>query len=109
MVLAWRADRIQMGTRSFRRITLILILPVVLIAGAVLATAEVQRHTAVVASSRQVASQQLLTAMLDEETGARGYFQTRESSFLQPWQDAVRKRSPRASRRSARCSPTTPA
>jgi diguanylate cyclase (GGDEF)-like protein len=78
-----------MGTRSFRRITLILILPVVLIAGAVLATAEVQRHTAVVASSRQVASQQLLTAMLDEETGARGYFQTRESSFLQPWQDGT--------------------
>jgi CHASE3 domain sensor protein len=90
MVLARRADRIQIGTRSFRRIALVLILPVVLIAGAVLATAELQRHTAVLASSRQVASQQLLTAMLDQETGARGYFQTRESSFLQPWQEGTR-------------------
>ena len=79
-----------MGTRSLRRITLILILPVVLIASAVLATAELQRHTAVVASSRQVASQQLLTAMLDQETGARGYFQTDESAFLQPWQQGTR-------------------
>jgi diguanylate cyclase (GGDEF)-like protein len=64
---------------------LALVVPVILIAGAVYATSEVQRSTAVRAARQQVASQGLLTAMLDQETGARGYFLTREKNFLTPW------------------------
>jgi diguanylate cyclase (GGDEF)-like protein len=89
MVSWWGADRAYMGTRSFRHLALMLILPVVLIAGAVLATAEVQRDTALAAASRQVASQQLLTAVLDQETSARGFFQTRKPVFLVPWQQGT--------------------
>jgi CHASE3 domain sensor protein len=56
-----------------------------LLAGAVFATANVQRNAALLGAREQVASQGLLTAMLDQETGARGFFQTKQRVFLQPW------------------------
>ena len=79
------ADGKQIRPISSRQLALLLIVPVIVIAGAVYLTSQVQRNAAVVGSERQVASQQLLTAMLDQETGARGYFQTRQRKFLEPW------------------------
>jgi diguanylate cyclase (GGDEF)-like protein len=70
---------------SSRRVGLLLAIPVVLLAAAVFATANVQRSAALNSSREQVASQAMLTAMLDQETGARGFFQTGQRVFLQPW------------------------
>jgi diguanylate cyclase (GGDEF)-like protein len=75
---------------SSRRLALVVIVPVLVIAGAVFLTGEIQRNAASLGSERQVASQQLLTAMLDQETGARGYFQTRRAVFLQPWSQGTK-------------------
>lgn len=62
-----------------------LTVPVALIAGAVFVTANVQRNAALLSAREQAASQSLLTAMLDQETGARGFFQTGRRLFLAPW------------------------
>jgi diguanylate cyclase (GGDEF)-like protein len=70
---------------SSRRVGLLVAIPVVLLAGAVFATANVQRSAALTSAHEQVASQAMLTAMLDQETGARGFFQTGDRVFLQPW------------------------
>jgi diguanylate cyclase (GGDEF)-like protein len=70
---------------SPRRIAVLIAIPVVLIACAVFATATFERNSALHASKQQDAAQRLLTGMLDQETGARGYFETRELRFLQPW------------------------
>jgi diguanylate cyclase (GGDEF)-like protein len=70
---------------SSRRVALVIAIPVVLLAATVFATANVQRNAALRSAREQVASQRLLTAMLDQETGVRGYFQTREELFLEPW------------------------
>ena len=48
-----------------------LAVPVFLLAGAVFATANVQRSAALNGAREQVASQSLLTAMLDQETAAK--------------------------------------
>lgn len=74
-----------MGLLFSRRTALLLAVPVVLLAGAVFATASVERNAASHSASEQIASQSMLTAMLDQETGARGFFQTREPVFLQPY------------------------
>jgi diguanylate cyclase (GGDEF)-like protein len=68
-----------------RRLAALIAVPVVLIACAVFATATIERDTALYAYQQQAAGQRLLIAMLDEETGSRGYFETRETRFLQPW------------------------
>ena len=70
---------------SARRVAMLFAIPVVLIAGAGFATATLERDSALHSSRQQSAGQRLLTAMLDQETGARGYFETRRTSFLQPW------------------------
>jgi diguanylate cyclase (GGDEF)-like protein len=70
---------------SSRRVGAVLVVPVVLLAGAVFATANLQRNAALLGAHEQVASQGLLTAMLDQETGARGFFQTGQKEFLAPW------------------------
>jgi diguanylate cyclase (GGDEF)-like protein len=70
---------------SSRRIGLVIAVPVVLLAGAVFATANLQRNAALHSAREQVASQRLLTAMLDQETAARGFFQTEQRSYLVPW------------------------
>jgi diguanylate cyclase (GGDEF)-like protein len=68
-----------------RRALWVLLLPVLLLAGAVFATATVERHAAEHSSAQLNAAQGMLTAMLDQETGARGYFQTHDEEFLEPW------------------------
>jgi diguanylate cyclase (GGDEF)-like protein len=70
---------------SPRRIAVLIAIPVVLIASAVFATATFERNSALHASKQQDVAQRLLTGMLDQETGARGFFETRELRFLQPW------------------------
>jgi diguanylate cyclase (GGDEF)-like protein len=70
---------------SPRRIAVLIAIPVVLIACAVFATATFERNSALHASKQQAVAQRLLTGMLDQETGARGYFETQDLRFLQPW------------------------
>ena len=79
-----------MKLASPRRVGLLLAIPVALVAGAVFATANVQRNAALRSAAQQVASEGLLTAMLDQETGARGFFQTGQRVFLQPWTEGTR-------------------
>lgn len=68
-----------------RLMAAIIAVPVILIACAVFATATIERDSALHAADQQTAGQALLTAMLDQETGARGYFQTGDLRFLQPY------------------------
>jgi len=70
---------------STRQMAAVIAVPVVLIACAVFATATIEGRSAVHAAQQQAAGQRLLTAMLDQETGARGYFQTGELRFLAPY------------------------
>ena len=70
---------------NLRRLAVIILVPVVLIAIAVFATATFQRDSALSSAHREATGQQLLTTMLDEETGARGYFETRDTRFLDPF------------------------
>src|SRR5665213_1659051 len=79
------ADDDGMTNLSGRRLVALAAIPVVVIACAVFATATIERDGALFASSQQAAGQRLLTAMLDEETGSRGYFETRRALFLAPW------------------------
>ena len=74
-----------MTNLSGRRLAALIAVPVALIACAVFATATIERDSALHASSQQAAGQRLLTAMLDEETGSRGDFETRQARFLEPW------------------------
>jgi diguanylate cyclase (GGDEF)-like protein len=64
---------------------LLVALPALLIGLAVFATASIERTTALNSANSLAQSQNLLTAMLDQETGARGFFLTRDRVFLAPW------------------------
>lgn len=70
---------------SVRRVALLATIAVVLIACAAYGAGRLERDSAVKAAQRMQQSQDLLTAMLDEETGARGYFETGRRAFLAPW------------------------
>lgn len=60
-------------------------LQVLVVSGAMFLAATVQRDATTHAARQEQASQRLLTAMLDQETGARGFFVTRDRRFLEPW------------------------
>jgi diguanylate cyclase (GGDEF)-like protein len=51
----------------------------------VFGSARIERSSAINSATAVQEAQRLLTAMLDQETGARGYFVTRDPVFLQPW------------------------
>jgi diguanylate cyclase (GGDEF)-like protein len=68
-----------------RRLAALIAVPVVLIGCAVFATATIERDAALYAYQQQAAGQRLLVAVLDEETGSRGYFETRQARFLLSW------------------------
>jgi diguanylate cyclase (GGDEF)-like protein len=70
---------------SLRRAAALIAIPLVLIACAVFATATIGRESALHAGRQMQAAQDLLTGMLDQETSARGYFQTGRRVFLTPW------------------------
>ena len=80
----WRRTPISvwMKVPASKRVALVLIVPMVLIASAVFATAQVERHAALVGSRRAAVSGQLLTSILNQETGARGFFETLDPVFL---------------------------
>jgi diguanylate cyclase (GGDEF)-like protein len=67
-----------------------IVLAAVLIGAAVFGTASLERSGALRAATAAEQSQSLLTAMLDQESGARGYFQTRDIVFLEPWYKGTR-------------------
>jgi diguanylate cyclase (GGDEF)-like protein len=68
-----------------RRIAAIVIAAVLLIGGSVFAGATIARVSTMRGAQQQTASALMLSAMLNQETGARGYFETRDSIFLQPY------------------------
>lgn len=74
-----------MAGLSLRHMAGLIATPVVLIACAVFATATIERQSALHAAREQEQAQRLLTGMLDQETGARGYFETGRRPFLSPW------------------------
>lgn len=78
-----------MATMSVRRVTLLATIAVLLIGCADYGAGRIERDSAVTAAQRMQESQGMLTAMLDQETGARGYFETGRRPFLEPWYRGV--------------------
>jgi diguanylate cyclase (GGDEF)-like protein len=74
-----------MAAISFRRIAALVLLTVLVIGGAVFSAATLASRSSEHAARQRDASELMLTAMLNQETGARGYFETRARSFLRPF------------------------
>lgn len=66
-----------------------LVLTAILVGVAVWVAADVQRQSATRAADRMEASQRLLTSMLDQETGLRGYQLTGDEGFLEPLREGA--------------------
>jgi diguanylate cyclase (GGDEF)-like protein len=67
------------------RMIALILTTMLLVGGAVFGAATIARNSGVDAARQQSASELMLTAMLNQETGARGYFQTFDPVFLQPY------------------------
>jgi diguanylate cyclase (GGDEF)-like protein len=78
-------DAFLMAQISVRRMIALILLMVLLIGGTVFAAATAARESAVAADQQEGASERMLTAMLNQETGTRGYFQTFDPVFLAPY------------------------
>jgi diguanylate cyclase (GGDEF)-like protein len=63
----------------------VVVVAVLLIGATVFAAATIARDSAIRAGRQQSASESMLTAMLNQETGARGYFETGDPLFLAPY------------------------
>lgn len=74
-----------MAGLSARRIVVLIAIPVALLGCAVFATATIERDSALHSGTQEEQAQRLLTGMLDQETGSRGYFETGQARFLAPW------------------------
>ena len=72
------------------RMSLFLLATVAAIAISVFSAAEVQRATANQAFAEAAAAEAMLIAMLDQETGLRGYLQTGDDAFLEPYRQGRR-------------------
>ena len=72
------------------RTRLVLAVAVGVVAFAVWAVSETQRSTAERVFDESRAAARMQTAMLDQETGLRGFALTRERPYLQPFIDGVR-------------------
>jgi hypothetical protein len=77
---------------SPRRMVVLILLAVLVIGGTVFAAATIARRSDDRGAQVQSDSQLMLTAMINQETGARGYFQTRDPVFLEPYDDGLRSR-----------------
>ena len=77
-------------TSGIARTRATLAIAVVVIAAAVWGVSTTQRSTAERVFEESAAAQRMLTAMLDQETGLRGFALTRERSFLEPFDRGVR-------------------
>src|ERR1035441_528736 len=71
--------------RSLRRVGVLVCVPVALIAGAVFLTANVQRSAVEHAAQQQETSESMLNAILNQESGARGFYELHQQASLQPW------------------------
>jgi diguanylate cyclase (GGDEF)-like protein len=71
--------------RFLRNARLVLVVTALLVGVAVWVTSTIQRHNADDARDRQSAAQLLLTGMLDQETGMRGFLLTERPDFLEPY------------------------
>ncbi len=67
------------------RLRLLLAIAVLTIAGAVWVVSQTQRGAADRAFAQSRAAEQMLTAMLDQQTGLRGFALSREEEFLEPF------------------------
>jgi diguanylate cyclase (GGDEF)-like protein len=65
--------------------TAVVVIAVLLIGGTVFAAASFARSSAIRAARQESGSEAMLTAMLNQETGARGYFETNDPVFLRPY------------------------
>jgi diguanylate cyclase (GGDEF)-like protein len=74
-----------MAVVSLRRLVALVLVAVLLIGGTVFSAAVLARNSAEHAAAQTNTSDLMLTAMLNQETGARGYFETRARTFLQPF------------------------
>jgi methyl-accepting chemotaxis protein len=76
----------EFGHTSNRiRLRLLLVVAVLTIAGAVWGVSQTQRNAADRAFAQSRAAQQMLTAMLDQQTGLRGFALSREEEYLEPF------------------------
>ena len=75
----------SMAQISVRRMIALILMTVLVIGGTVFTAATMARSSALDAARQESASELMLTAMLNQETGARGYFQTFDLVFLQPY------------------------
>jgi diguanylate cyclase (GGDEF)-like protein len=68
------------------RIRVLLFVAILVIAGSVWAVAAIQRHASEQVFDEYRAGQQMLVAMLNQETGMRGYALTGRDGFLEPYE-----------------------
>jgi diguanylate cyclase (GGDEF)-like protein len=73
----------------FRRVGLMLAVPVILIAGAVFLTAKVERSATLLGARQQETSLAMRSAMFDLEDGAHGFFESHDSKFLRRWREGT--------------------
>jgi diguanylate cyclase (GGDEF)-like protein len=78
------------ATSGIARTRATLAIAVVVIAAAVWGVSHTQRSTAERVFEASAAGDRMLTAMLDQETGLRGFALTRQRSFLEPFERGVR-------------------
>jgi diguanylate cyclase (GGDEF)-like protein len=78
------------ATSGIARTRATLAIAVVVIAAAVWGVSHTQRSTAERVFEESAAAERMLTAMLDQETGLRGFALTRERSFLEPFDSGER-------------------
>lgn len=74
-----------MNGPGYKRAGWLIALGAILIGVAVYGAAQIEQNAALHAATAEQQSQRLLTAMLDQETGARGFFMTGNRQFLAPW------------------------
>ena len=79
------------GLSSMGRTRLVLGVAIVAVAAAVWGVSETQRSTAERVFNETRAADRMLTAMLDQETGLRGFALTRQRAFLEPFIRGVRE------------------
>jgi len=77
-------------TSAYWRLRLLLAVAVLTIAGSVWLVSQAQRSAADRAYGESAAGQRMLVAMLNQETGFRGFALTRREEFLQPFKEGVR-------------------
>jgi diguanylate cyclase (GGDEF)-like protein len=75
----------QGSSRHLQRAKALVLVGVLTICAAVWFSADIQRRTAATTAAMQEANTQILLAMLDEETGVRGFVLSGNDAFLRPY------------------------